>query len=175
MLRFGFPLDFDENVTLKSDNSNHKSALAYPDHVCHYLEVGKKYKAIVGPFLEPLFDNMHTSPFTTRDKPDSDKRRVIVDLRWPQDHSVNAGVYPDKYLGTEFIVVYPTVEDITTRVTQLGRGSLLYKVDISRDFMHLKMDPFDYNKLGLNWGAYFFDTCLPFGFRHGSSIFQKGE
>ena len=160
MLKFGFPLDFDEGIMLKSDQTNHKSALAYPDHVCHYLQEEKQFKAIVGPFLEPPLVDMHTSPFITTEKPDSRNRRVIVDLSWPRGHSVNAGVYPDKYLGTEFILTYPSVDDITAKVTQLGKGSLLYKVDISRAFRHLKMDPSDYNKMGLKWGGHTISTLV---------------
>ena len=35
------------------------------------------------------------------------------------------------------------------------------------------MDPKDYSLLGLRLQDYFIDTCLPFGFRHGSAIFRR--
>ena len=35
------------------------------------------------------------------------------------------------------------------------------------------MDPSDYDKLGLNWDGFNFDSCRPFGFKHGSKIFQR--
>ena len=35
------------------------------------------------------------------------------------------------------------------------------------------MDPFDYNKLGLKWDGFYFDSCLPFGFKRGSKMFQR--
>ena len=60
-----------------------------------------------------------------------------------------------------------------TRLTALGKGCLLYKSDIRRAFRHVKMDPQEHDKLGVCWDGLFFDTCLPFGFSHRSSIFQR--
>ena len=109
----------------------------------------------------------------TREKADSDKRRVIIDLSFPSGHSVNDGVTPEIYLGTPFLLTLPTIDDITSKIIKLGRGSLLYKIDVSRAFRHVKIDPRDYSLLGLKLQDYFIDTCLPFGFRHGSAIFQR--
>ena len=50
---------------------------------------------------------------------------------------------------------------------------MTYKVDISRVVRHAKIDPADYYLLGLKLDQYYPDTCLPFGFRHGSLIFQR--
>ena len=48
----------------------------------------------------------------------------------------------------------------------------MFKVDISRAFRHLKIDPGDLDLLGLCHNKYFIDGSLPFGFRHGSTFFQ---
>ena len=37
----------------------------------------------------------------------------------------------------------------------------------------MKVDPIDYSKLGLKVQDYLIDTCVAFGLRHGSSIFQR--
>ena len=50
---------------------------------------------------------------------------------------------------------------------------MLYKIDVSRAFRHVKVDPGDYDLLGLHWRRAYVDTCLPFGTRHGSQIFQR--
>ena len=107
----------------------------------------------------------------TRDKPDSATRRTIVDLSWPKGQSVNAGVQKDKYLGSKFIVNYPSVDDIVKRLIELGPGSLLCKVDISRAFCQLKVDPGDINLLGLKLDSYYIDQSVPFGYRHASIFF----
>ena len=55
----------------------------------------------------------------------------------------------DKYLGSDFILNYPSVDDIVKSLIELGPGSLLCKVDISQAFLQLKADPADINLLGL--------------------------
>ena len=78
----------------------------------------------------------------------------------------------DYYLGSEFLLTLPSIDYITSKVVQLVKGSLIYKINISRAFRHIKIDPADYYLLGLNFDGFYIDTCLPFGFRHGSAIFQ---
>ena len=68
--------------------------------------------------------------------------------------------------------MFPTVDDVTNELKHLGRGALLYKVDVSRAFRHVKVDPGDYDLLGLAWKGHYVDSCIPFGTRHGSQICQ---
>ena len=104
----------------------------------------------------------------TREKSNSDRRRVIIDLSWPSGVSVNAGIDKDLYLDSKFCLTFPIVDDITTELKKLGCGALLYKVDVSRAVHHVKVDPG-----GLEWQGHYVDTCVPFGTRHGSQIFQR--
>ena len=83
------------------------------------------------------------------EKPKSDKRRVIVDLSFPENHAVNSGIASESYLSTPFMLTLPTIDTITSQVRKMGRGSLIFKVDVSRAFRHIKVDPGDYNLLGL--------------------------
>ena len=172
LIGYGFPLDFDHNVSLVNDECNHKSAADFKEDVEVYLQKEKGLGAILGPFKEPPVKNLHISLFMTREKADSKHRRVIIDLSFPPDHSINAGVTPDIYLGKPFLLTLPTIDDITRKIIKLGRGSLLYKIDVSRVFRHVKMDPKDYSLLGLRLQDYFIDTCLSFGFWHRSAMFQ---
>ena len=56
---------------------------------------------------------------------------------------------------------------------EAGTGVHLFKIDISRAFRHIKIDLFDFDLLGLKWrDIAYFDTCLPFGSRHGTQICQ---
>ena len=172
LIQYGFPLSFDDSVKLVSTETNHSSARQYPNDIKVYLQE-KAFNAILGPFLEPPISDLHVSPFLIREKTGSASCRVIVDLSFPPGSSVNAGVDPNSYLGSEFLLTLPSIDYITNQVLKLGKGSLIYKIDISRAFRHIKIDPMDYNLLGLNFNSYFIDTCLPFGFRHGSAIFQR--
>ena len=137
------------------------------------MEEEKSYNAILGPFNAPPLPNLHTSQFMTRDKPNSKNRRVIVDLSFPQGKSVNAGSAQDIYLNTPFVLKLPTIDHVVKRVRSLGKGCMIYKVDIKSAFRHVKLDPMDYDLLGLRQDGWFLDTCLPFGFRHGSALFQR--
>ena len=172
LIHYGFPLDFDLESPLAQEGLNHNSALAYPDDIDAYLKEEIKYAAILGPFESPPLSNMHHSPFMTCEKPGAPHRRVIIDLSYPRGQSINAGVAKDVYLGTPFILTLPTIDTVTNAVKKWGRGCQIYKFDISRAFRHVKLDPIDYNLLGLRHDAYFADTCLPFGYRNGSVTFQ---
>ena len=107
-----------------------------------------------------------------RDKSSSDKHRVIIDLSWTKGQSVNSGGELDRYLGTEFVLTYPSIDNITNQVLQLGKGCQIFKVDISRAFRHVPIDPGDLDLLGLYWDHYYIDFSLPFGLKHGYSILQ---
>ena len=172
-IQFGFPLGFNRQCTLKSDSNNHKSAVEYPKDIDTYLTEERQFGAIVGPFLEHPIKNAHFSPFMTRFKPNSSNRRVIIDLSWPKGFSVNDGVEKNGYMGPEFKLTFLTLENLTQRLVKLGKGAHIYKVDVSRAFRHLKVDPYDYDLLGLTWRGMYVDTCLPFGTRHGSQFFQR--
>ena len=108
----------------------------------------------------------------TRAKLNSDRRRVMVDLSWSLGASVNAGIDKNAYLDGPFALIFPTVDDITNELKHLGCGALLYKVDASRAFRHVKVDPSDYDLLGLDWKGHYVNMCVPFGTRHRSHICQ---
>ena len=172
-LKFGFPLGFNRTCPLSHDKNNHKSAVLFPEHVEKYIEDEQKFGAIIGPFQKSPIENLHYSPFMTRHKPNSDNRRVILDLSWPRGASVNAGVEKNGYMGSEFKLTFPTIDDLTQELVKIGRGAHIFKVDVSRAFRHLNVDPRDYDVLGVNWGVTFIDTRIPFGSRHGSQFFQR--
>ena len=109
-----------------------------------------------------------------RDKQDSSKKRTIMDLSWPKGASVNDGVLKDTYLGTDYTLTYPSIDHITQSLVKLDPAAQIYKIDISRAFRQIKIDPADIDLLGLKIeNHYFLDRSVPFGFRHGSQIFQR--
>ena len=89
LIHYGFPLDFDNNVYLGNNDSNHISAIDFKEDVEVYLQEEKKFGAILHPFNSPQIHNLHVSPFMTREKSDSNHRRLIVDLSFPPDHFIN--------------------------------------------------------------------------------------
>ena len=173
LIRYGFPLDFNKNIQLSHKLGNHGSGNKFPEDIKAYLSEEMEHNAILGPFHSPPITDLHISPFMTREKPGAPHRRVIIDLSFPAGESVNAGVNSEQYLGSKFLLTLPTIDTITSKLVKLGKGALIYKIDISRAFRHVKIDPADYKYLGLHFQDYFLDSCLPFSFRHGSAIFQR--
>ena len=133
-----------------------------------YFQTELQYGAIYGPF--PF--KCHISAFLTRDKPNSDKKIVILDLSYPPGRSVNDGVPKDKYLDSYFQLKYPSIDDIVDSLKQFGSDALLYKIDISHAFRHPRIDPVDIDLLGLKHDSYYVDGTLLFGFRHGPVFFS---
>ena len=173
LLHYGFPLDFDRTCPLASTSNNHTSALTDIDHVRRYVEEELQHEAIIGPFNDIPCD-LHVSPLMTRAKQDSDKKRTIMDLSWPHNLSVNAGVKKNVYLDTIYELHYPSIDNITDSLVKLGPAAQLYKVDISRAFRHLRVDPADIDLLGFQVDQrHYIDVSTPFGFRHGS-LFSRG-
>jgi hypothetical protein len=102
---------------------------------------------------------------------DSNKRRIIVDLCFPsaQGHAVNLSVPSNSYVGTPYSLRLPIVDTIRQVLNVVGQNVKIFKVDLARVFRQLHVDPFDVKYLGLSWqGAYYVDTSVPFGCRHGT-------
>ena len=138
-----------------------------------YLLEELQHKAILGPFDVPPVP-LHISPFMTREKNGSDKRRTIIDLSWPKGLSVNDGVVRDCYLGPIFEMHYPLVDHIVDQLNRIGPAAQIFKVDISRAFRQVRIDPGDIDLLGLKFNAKFIiDLSLPFGFCFGTFFFSK--
>ena len=172
LINYGFPLDFDRNSILQPTYQNHTSATQHMDQIEKYITEEVNYRAIYGPFQQLPFP-VHISPLMTCPKQNTDKRRTIMDLSWPKGASVNSSIHKFRYLDTYFSLSYPSIDHIVQEVKKLGPGSLLYKVDISRAFRHLRIDPGDIDLLGILHRDLFLDGSLPFGFRLGSGFFER--
>ena len=138
-----------------------------------YLKEELQHEAIMGPFTQPPF-LIHVSPLMTRDKQESLQKKTIMDLSWPKGLSVNSGVDKEKYLDTPYTLTYPSVDYITASLCKLGPAAQIFKIDISRAFRQIKVDPGDVELLGIRFqDQYFIDLSVPFGYRHGSKTFQR--
>ena len=89
----------------------------------------------------------------TRNKPNLDNRRVILDLSWPRGESVNAGVEKNGYMGFDFKLMFATIDDLTQELVKIVKGAHIFKVDVSRAFRHLNVDPHDIMTFWASTGA----------------------
>ena len=173
-LAYGWPVNHDRTTPLQSTFVEHPSAAQHARHVDFYLKTELSFQALAGPFQGPPVPNFHASPLMTRPKKDSDNRRVIVDLSWPDGAAVNDGIPTDWYLDGPANIRLPTVEYMEQRILSLGPGAFLYKTDLARGYRQLRVDPTDWPLLGFTHnGVFYMDVCPPFGLRSSALFMQR--
>ena len=80
----------------------------------------------------------------------------------------------DSYLGFKTKLAFPRVDDFALRIYQLGPGCMMYKIDLSRYFRQLPLDPGDYSLIGYSIKEkIYFDKVLPMGMRKAPYIAQR--
>ena len=155
--------------------SNHAGAVNWPSYMNKYIDKECKYNAIIGPFDGvPFSRRVGVSPLSTRAKRDSDDRRVIMDLSWPPGLSVNDGIAKNQFMGFACKLSFPTIDVIAERVFRLGPGAFLFKIDLSRFFRQIPLDPGDYSLMCFTWGGkIWFDRVSPMGLRSAPQFAQR--
>jgi hypothetical protein len=110
----------------------------------------------------------------TREKKNSAHRRVIVDLSWPHEASVNGGTPLDTYMSEPYKLQLPTAEDLAIVIAHYGPHCGLWARDLRRAYRQWRVDPLDWPLMGLMVeNQYFVDTAVAFGLRHGASFAQR--
>ena len=71
-------------------------------------------------------------------------------------------------------LTFPKVDELAHRIFKLGKNCLMFKVDLSRYFRQIPIDPGDYSLIGyvVN-GEIYFDKVLPMGMRSAPYIAQS--
>ena len=173
-LEFGWPSNFIHSSSLLSTFKNHKSGSEFSSHIDAYLKVESDKFAILGPFKIPPVTPIHISPLMTRPKKGSELRRVVVDLSWPRGMSLNDGIPANEYLGRAVSLTLPTVDYMAARVRDLGEGCYMYKLDLSRGYRQLRLDPLDWPLTAIKHkNALYMDICPPFGLRTAALMMER--
>ena len=174
LLEFGWPVHCQPTAILQPTYVNHPSARQFEQDIKYYIELERGFGALGGPYDTQPFTFMQVSPLMTRTKKDSIHRRVIMDLSWPPDLSVNDAIQGEWYVDGKMSITLPTVDYMEGRLLQLGRGAYLYKTDLARGYRQLRVDPADWPLLGFTHeGKYYFDLCPPFGLRTSALCMQR--
>ena len=125
-LEFGWPLYYTSSTWPSPYMSNHPSADAYPDHIDAYLNTEMKHNSILGPFTDPPFSFLHTSPLMTRPKKNTNQRRVIMDLSYPPTMSVNSGIPKAVYQDLPYKLEYPSLDTFVAQILENGPGCHIF-------------------------------------------------
>ena len=171
-IKFGFPLNIDNNCPIKSNaQDNHASAKAYAGAVSQFIQEELDHKALFGPFSTSPHPAFTWAPLMTR--PKGSGRRVILDLSYG-DHSVNKATHKDSFDGSPFALKLPSLDHLIPDLEKWGSNARLFKLDISRAFRNVRVDPGDAIHLGMKWqDKYYIDKNLAFGAVHGTAIFER--
>ena len=175
-LTYGFTLSRDSGSPPPQPATiNHQGAIRFPSQINKYLRNEVQLGATMGPFtIPPFFGNIGISPLNTREKKDTSKRRIILDLSFPPGKSVNDGIRKDTYFFEEIKLTYPTIDTLAKRVAMLGKGCLLWKRDMARFFRQLPLCPRDYSLIRMRWdNLIWFDKNMPMGLRSAAFCAQK--
>lgn len=167
-LIFGFKLEIQCAVVVSAE-SNCRSAKVHGDVINNYLKEEINMGSIAGPFSNPPILDLHINRFGVIPKSTPGKWRLITDLSFPIDGSVNTFI-PDSKAS----VSYEGIPEAISKMVKLGPGALMAKFDIKRAYRLLPVNDQDRKYLGMKWdGKFYIDLALPFGLRSAPQIFTR--
>ena len=174
-LEFGFPINCTGEWEARQETPNHKGATLFPGDLDEYIQEETSKNRMVGPFeTSPFNKPIVISPLNTREKRDSSERRIILDLTFPGEKSVNTAISKEEYLGKPISLRYPTVDDLTYWINRIGPGCCLFKRDLKKAYRQLPIDPGDVHKLAYKWNGFIYaDRVLSMGLRSAAYICQR--
>lgn len=115
LINFGFPLGYAGPVSESNKTGNHKSATDFPQDIDRFIDKEITLGGIIGPMAcQPFKEWCHISPLMTREKKDSETRRVIIDMTFPAESSVNAYIYKNTSLGVQRDHMLPSVDIVVS-------------------------------------------------------------
>ncbi len=98
----------------------------------------------------------------------------MVDLSFPEGHSINNMILKTEYLGVPIGLRYPGVDNLVEMVKVKGKGCALYKRELCRAFHQFPVDPGEINLLGWTWvGSMYFDLALVMACSSSCFLCQK--
>ena len=164
-VEFGFPLGLWSEAYLEPTTRNHSSAYSHYSFVDKFIEVELEKLGMTGPFDASPWDFVMVSPMmTAHKKPDS--RRPVFDASFGL-YSLNKNTPQNSYHDLEYEFSFPKVDNLADRIATLGKNCYLWKRDLSRFYLQLKVDPFEYDRLGFIWrGKLFLFVSFVWGCRH---------
>ena len=164
-VEFGFPLGLWSDAYLEPATRNHSSSYSYFSFLDSFVESELANLGLTGPFDSSPWENVMISPMmTSHKKPNG--RRPVFDASFGL-FSLNKNTPEKCYNDSEYEFTFPKIDDLADRIAELGPNCYLWKRDLSRYFLQLKIDPAEFDKLGFIWrGKLYFFTSFVWGTRN---------
>ena len=164
-VEFGFPLGLWSESFLVPSTQNHSSAYSYHSYIDKFVNTELDKTGLTGPFETAPWENLMLSPLMTSHKKPS-SRRAVFDASFGL-YSLNKNTPQKAYHEVEYEFSFPKIDDLADIIAKLGQGCYLFKRDLSRYFLQLKVDPIEYKNLGFCWrGMLYFFVSFVWGCRH---------
>ena len=123
---------------------------------------------IAGPFPTPPFPTFRVSPIAVIPKKSSSEFRLIHNLSFPLNESVNDFIDKD-----QCTVKYASIDDAVKIIQNLGKNALLAKCGIKSAFRLLRISPTEFDLTGFKFkNEYYFDKFLPMGASISCALFE---
>lgn len=149
-------------------SKNHNSALKHSNVIQDHIRKSLSLKRIAGPYSTPPYSPFVSSPLGVVPKSEPGKFRIIHDLSYPKENSVNSNI-PKEYSTVQ----YDTIDLVIQLVQTYGKNCLMAKTDIEDAFRIIPVNPADYHLLGFSWdNEFYFDKCLPMGASSSCQVFE---
>ena len=167
-IEFGFRIGAKGVLQACSTPRNMPSATRHGDIVDAYLQDELAKGNMLGPFPPTSAPNIHINRIgVIPKKHQAGKWRIITDLSFPEENSVNDMIGPSLCS-----LSYITVQQVAQQAMLLGRGALLAKIDIKAAYRLVPVSPADRQWVSIKWNdQVYVDAMLPFGLRSTPKIF----
>ena len=167
-IRFGVRIGF-EGKKVTSAKRNLLSASENAQVVEQYIDKECKLGRVFGPLGLADYPSVMRNRFGVIPKSGKPgKWRLIVDMSYPALASVNDGISRE-LTG----MVYSSVVDAAQLLVNLGRGSLMAKIDVASAYRIIPVHPEDRYLLGMSWNNQLYvDMQLPFGLSSAPILFN---
>ena len=153
---------------------NWPSALEHGAKVENIIAMDLGQGRLHGPFTSPPYQAYIVSPLGAFKKRDSEKIRLIHDLSFPAQGSVNSLIDP-----SEFSLKYASIDDAVAFCNNLQNSPpFMSKLDLQDAFKFVAIHPDDWHLMGFSWpdggGStnYYFSKVLSFGLRSAPALFD---
>ena len=178
-IQFGWDPSFTTVPYPRDAIRNNTSAIQFPEHVLHYVDKEPDFGSLVGPFsMADLPFKIYRSPFGSVIKVGSEWRRIVVDCS-QLSSGINFFIDPRSHRGAPWRLTLPNSMSIIdaiikTRQRFPGHRVFIWKLDMSRWYRQIQLDPASVKYFAVGWaGKVYLDTCLSFGNRCAALAAQR--
>ena len=166
--KYGFKVGF-QGPLAPTKSKNLTSSDQNPKLVDEKLNKELSQGRILGPYINPPFEEFRTSPIGLVPKKEPGKYRLIHHLSHPEGTSINDGIPEEKRH-----VAYQNIDHAVSHLKALGKDCWMAKTDIADAFRIIPLHPSQYHLFGICWrDQFYFDKCLPMGCSASCQLFES--